>query len=451
MLLDRTTLRNALAKHLRAPLESLPPARRVTFMSHQVEPGVAFVALAGARHHGIEFADEALARGAPFILSDRPHPHALLVDDAAAALLSLGRYARQQLALPVVGITGSAGKTTTKALLAAALNAPASPGNFNTPFALATVLIDAASAAEAPTALVLELGVDAPGDMHVLTTLVQPTAALLTLIAPAHLQALGNLTQVAAEKSALLRAAHGARWASKQAHGWLPADLQAHVRSYRVKTAHGWSSEPTCGHHANHLDHETLRCWADGDPIEVPLPGIGRAFAENALGALMLAQALGINGHTAAARISGARLEPGRLQRSILGPLTLIDDSYNANPASLSEALSILQRTPGERHAVLGAMLELGPESARYHRELGARCAASGLTSLITVGRDARPLAEEAVAAGAPLIDHFDDVEALLAAGTQPPRHGTLLVKGSRGIALERLLRAWRSAAQEPT
>jgi UDP-N-acetylmuramoyl-tripeptide--D-alanyl-D-alanine ligase len=439
--LDPTTLREALADHLRGPLPDLPTPRSVTFDSRRVEPGVAFVALAGAHQHGLQFADEALARGAPYLISDRPHPRAVLVDDAAAALLTLGRYARARLHGPVIGITGSAGKTTAKSLLAAALAAPASPGNFNTPFALATVLIDAAQAdPEAP--LVLELGVDAPGDMALLTDLADPSDGLLTLIAPAHLQALGDLAGVVREKSALLRAAPRHRFASQQAFDQLPADLQPTVTPYRVATAAGWPSEAGVGHHQAETASDRLRAIIAGERVAVALPGTGRALAENALGVLLLAAALGVDPQLAAARIQEARLEPGRLQSLQRGELTLIDDSYNANPASMREALSLLQRAGSPRHAILGSMLELGSDSARYHRELADTCLACDLTSLVTVGSEARALADAAQALGVPLRAHFESVAALIAAGLETPSSGTLLVKGSRGIALERYLQA---------
>jgi UDP-N-acetylmuramoyl-tripeptide--D-alanyl-D-alanine ligase len=441
--LDTDILREALAAHLSGPLGPLPPAHGLTFHSQRVTPGIAFVALPGLHHHGHDFAADALARGAPFILSDRRHPQGVLVDDAAAALLTLGRYARKKLTGPVIGITGSAGKTTSKALLAAALDAPASPGNLNTPYALATILVGAALH-HPQRPLVLELGVDTPGDMAQLTALVQPTDALLTLIAPAHLEALGDLATVALEKGALLRAASGQRFASAQAHRQLPPDLQAGVRVYRALEAEGWPTEADVGHHHSDADGDHLRLSVEGRDIDVALPGAGRAFAENALGALLLAHALGTELDVAAARLQRAALEPGRLARTRLGDLTLIDDTYNANPASLREALTLLGRAEAPRHAILGSMLELGDGSDRYHRELGDACAAAGLASLITVGGAARALGEAAAALGVAWVGHFEDVDALAATPYLPPTQGTLLVKGSRGIGLERLTNRWR-------
>ena len=201
MNLDASTLRRWLGPRLR----DLPPlpgggARGVRFHSDRVRPGDAFVAMAGARAHGERFADDALARGAAFVISDRPRPGAVLVDDAGAALLDLGRAARAARRGRVIGVTGSVGKTTAKALLAAALDAAASPGNLNTPHALATVLVDAWLADDLDRPLVLELGIDHVGEMARLIELVRPTDGLLTAIAPAHLEGLGDLATVAREK-----------------------------------------------------------------------------------------------------------------------------------------------------------------------------------------------------------------------------------------------------------
>ena len=161
MTLDLAMLRRALGDHLlELPASPLPPAGGVRFHSDRVRPGDAFVALGGAATHGVRYADDALARGAAYVITDRPFPGAVRVDDAGAALLALGSAARAVLVGPVVAVTGSAGKTTTKALLAAALDAFASPGNLNTTHALATVLVDAWLAGDPARPLVLELGID---------------------------------------------------------------------------------------------------------------------------------------------------------------------------------------------------------------------------------------------------------------------------------------------------
>ena len=147
-------------------------ASGAAFHSGSVRPGDAFFALRGERAHGLDHADEALARGAAFIVSDRAHPRGIRVEDAGEALLKLGGFARSQLATPVVAVTGSAGKTTTRALLEAALRARATSGNLNTPLPLATSLIDAWLDPDPVRPLVLEVGIDRRGEMAQLAALV---------------------------------------------------------------------------------------------------------------------------------------------------------------------------------------------------------------------------------------------------------------------------------------
>jgi UDP-N-acetylmuramoyl-tripeptide--D-alanyl-D-alanine ligase len=448
MTLDLATLQRTLGAHLLGVPDAAPtPATGVRFHSDRVRPGDAFFALQGAATHGVRFADDALARGAAFVVSDRPYPGAVLVDDAGGALLTLGRAARADRSGPVVAVTGSAGKTTTKGLLAAALDAAASPGNLNTPHALATVLVDLWLAGDDQRPLVLELGVDRSGDMTLLTELVRPTHGIVTLIAPAHLQGLGDLAGVAREKGALLRAATTARYASEAAWRRLPDDLRAGVRRYRVDGPSGESAPdgtpdgPTVGRHVVRQDGERLRVRLGGDAIDLALPGAGRAFAENALAALLVAVDLGVPTRTAADRIERARVEAGRLTPLALGELRLLDDTYNANPASVAAALEVLARAPRPHALVLGSMLELGEASADHHREVGRAIAEQGTDLVWTVGA-----AAAAVADTCGVARHFADAREAAAAADDLPRRGTLLVKGSRGIGLEALVAALRAS-----
>ncbi len=445
MTLDPPNLRALLGDHLVAmPTPTPPPAHGVRFHADRIRPGDAFVALRGAKTHGLRFADDAMARGAAFVISDLPYPGAVLVDDAAAALLTLGRAARAAHRGPVVGVTGSAGKTTTKALLAAALDALSSPGNLNTPHALATILVDAWIAGEPDRPLVLELGIDHVGEMARLTDLVRPTHGLVTLVAEAHLDGLGDLATVAQEKSGALRAATVGRYAADRAWHHLPTPLRYGVRRYRVDAVGtptdvdgaGGPGATTVGRHEVVDGVDRLVATIDGQAVALDLPGPGSALAENALGALRIAVDLGIPFDTAAARLAAARLEPGRLSQRRSGGRLLIDDSYNANPASTAAALEVLARSPRPHALVMGAMLELGSGSAERHRELGRACVERGIETVWIVGAAARPIAETC-----PHARPFPDAASAIAAAAELPGQGTLLVKGSRGIGLEALVR----------
>lgn len=406
------------------PADQLPTATGVAFNSAAVVPGDAFFALPGATSHGMEYAPQALERGAAFIVSDRPHERGILVPDPAGALLTLGRAARARLQGPVIGITGTAGKTSTKAMLAAALRARATPGNFNTPFALAQALIGAhlaetqagPDASERPP-LVLELGIDHAGEMAELTELTRPDHGIITSIGASHLAGLGDIEGVAREKGALLSAAHGVKMVSVSAAEHLPPEL---LEGVLLVGAH---------HVLNGSTGSTLEAF--GRRIELPWPG--RPAAENALMALTMATRLGVDVEVAIERLLKADLEGARLERRLLGDLTIIDDSYNSNPVSLRAALEVLFAAPRPRVAFLGDMLELGDREAEEHRAMGA--ATRGLDLVVAVGRASALMKETN-----PEARWAHDALAATAFLGEVPEGATVLVKGSRGIGLERLI-----------
>lgn len=417
---------------------NLPPATGIAFHSGQVRPGDAFFAFAGAATHGIRYAAEALERGAAYVVSDQPHQRGIEVPDAATALLQLGRHARDQWTAPVIGVTGSAGKTTTKEYLAAALGAGSSPGNFNTPYALATTIANAWLSGTSSRPLVLEMGIDRPGEMAVLTALVRPDAGILTLVAASHLEALGTVQNVADEKSILLASAR-AKFASVQAAGWLDDDLAKATIRYGLARAEAEADlvEPDVGEAdviGEILSHEQGRTRLRVGDVVIELPTLSRAAAENAVGAWAVATHLGVAPRVAAERMAEAALPPGRLQSHPWGRGLVLDDSYNSNPASAAIALDTLRRHAGPHVAVLGDMLELGAERERWHRELGD--ATRGLDRVLALGPESRAIVD-----GNPEAEHFASFDELAGALRYLPREGTVLVKASRGMRLDRAVR----------
>ena len=408
-----------------AAVAGLPHATGVSFHSRRVRSGDAFFALPGTAEHGLAYADAALEAGAAYIVSDKPHPKGVTVPDPAGLLRELGAEARRTFRGTVVGVTGSAGKTTCKAFLGAALGADSTPGNFNTPLALAQTLIDAAvKRGTADGRLVLELGIDHPGEMDTLLRLAQPTHAVLTLIAPSHLAGLGSVAGVAREKLKLVDAAEYALVSIQAATFLSPAQR-------RKVTTYGFEGADVTGTISD-VSPEGQTLSALG--VRVRLPFVGAALAESALAALALAAHLGDDLEMTATRLEHTELEPGRLQIHPLGPLTLLDDSYNSNPASAKAALETLKYFPRPHTAILGDMLELGPDSARFHKELGEQT--TGLDEVIVVGPEMQALLR-----GNSAARHFKtfDLDKLQ---TELPECGTLLVKGSRGTRLERLVAA---------
>ncbi|CAN5844782.1 UDP-N-acetylmuramoyl-tripeptide--D-alanyl-D-alanine ligase [soil metagenome] len=433
--LDMTTLRRVFAERLGVHLADdagFEAATGLAFHDRLVRPGDVFFALPGGHGHGIAHADAALERGAAFVVSDRPHARGVVVPDPAAALLALGHEARAAWSGPIVGISGSVGKTTMKALLAAAIGAHASPGNRNTPLALACTLVEAWLSDDVERPLVLELGIDHVGEMDRLVDLVRPTHGLLTTIDLAHLDGLGDLEGVTREKGRLLHAATQGRYAGSGAWARLDDELRSRTTQYALA-----ASQPPSGTYATNETGATLeaRIHPDDAPVRLTLPGLGSAIAEHALGALRVARDLGVDVGLAAARIEAASIEGRRLEAKRIGDLTVIDDTYNASPTSMRLALTVLRDMPLPHAAVLGDMRELGAHAEGHHDTLASLT--KGVPTLWGVG----PLSERVVRSH-PNARHYPDVSAALADVDALPKHGTLLVKGSRGIELERLVDA---------
>ncbi len=444
-LLDPQALASLLGGRL--PEVPLTPGAGVAYDSRKVRPGDVFFARRGSSGHGIAFADAVLDAGAAFIVSDAPHAAALVVDDTWAALSAVAGAARAALRSPVIGVTGSAGKTTVKTMITAALGGRSTPGNLNTVPALAAALVEAArSDAGLPvpggdlagsggpsSPLVLELGIDHPGEMAELLAFAKPDHAVLTTIGESHLSRLGDVASVAREKGALLSAVTGVRVAGEGAARHLTAAALArtHVVGLLPRTGARELPAPPLGEVAGRLEVGVLRAF--GQAFELPWPGT--AMAENALLTLTLARLLGHEPAAAFARLARAPLEKGRMRRAELGAITLIDDSYNANPLSAALALEVLASAPAPRVAFLGDMRELGEVSRQRHLELGE--ATRGLDLVVAIGPEAAAVAEANPAAH--LAVDWHSAAGLL--GLVPPG-ATVLVKGSRSLGLERLVAA---------
>lgn len=400
---------------------SWPRASGVRFNTGLLRPGDIFFALPGQAEHGIRYADQALAAGASFIVSDQPHERGLLVPDPAGLLRRLGSEARGALDGGVIGVTGSAGKTTTKDLLAGLLKARATPGNFNTLLALATTLVDAALN-EPSRNLVLELGIDRPGEMQELLELTRPDIGVLTSIAPSHSEFLGSLQEIAAQKRQLLDLAP-LRFLSDQAAQHLdslPDGAVVYGLGERARERAEIRGEP--GARQLHYRGQLF-------PLQQP----GSAWATNVTGALAVAHSLGVPAETLRERLMETQISPGRLQLRLAGRRLIIDDSYNSNPASAASALEVLAESAGPRSAILGDMRELGKESSQHHLALGK--ATTGLDLVIFVGEYAADMQS-----GNPSALTAVDAEEAAGLLDRLPREGTVLVKASRSLGFEKLV-----------
>jgi UDP-N-acetylmuramoyl-tripeptide--D-alanyl-D-alanine ligase len=411
-------------------------------------PGALFVALRAERD-GHDFVGDALDRGAAAVLVSKlvEGGGLVLVDDTAAALTALGQAARDRLAdVPVVGITGSTGKTSTKDLTAAAL-APAgpvgaSPVSFNNEIGVPLTLLSSPPGA---VAVVAEMGARGVGHIATLAALCRPTIGVITNIGMAHAQFFGSREEVARAKGELLEALPAAGHAVLCSDDDMTPGLRART-SAAVLTV-GVSASADVRVSAVRLDDDLRPTfhldtpWGSADVP--PLPVRGAHQAGNAAFAVAVAGTVGVPLPDAVAGLAGAVGSPLRmdLRRSSAG-LIVLNDSYNANPTSMAAALDALASlaSGGRRFAVLGAMAELGSQSASEHQRLGKLVATAGVELLVAVG--APDLADGARAAGTEAVD-VPSAEAAVSALLPNLRSGdAVLVKASRVVGLERVAAA---------
>jgi len=420
--------------------------RRATIASGESGPGDLFFGLPGERVNGSEFAPTAIEAGAwgvvidrslssPFVpdtgtkgeLSGEEGAWVFAVDDPLAALQGLARAWRRALGARVVGVTGSVGKTSVKDISRALLpgRVHANRENQNTEIGVPLTVLDAADGTDL---LVLEMAMRGAGQIAELAAIAEPEVAVITNVGPVHVELLGSIAAIAAAKAEVLSA--------------LPEDGVA------VVPAVAGELEPHLAH-APHL----LRFGPGGDVfaaesqvaegltearIETPVGSQRFHFPfseahnlENALAAIAVGVALGAPLGAMADRAANIGFSRFRGERLEMGDgIVLVNDCYNANPVSMRAALSHLATLDGTRRiAVLGAMAELGPGAAGYHREVGESARAAGVDLLLGVGEPAREYAPDE------LLGTPQEAAEWLAAQAEPG--DTILVKGSRSAGLE--------------
>lgn len=427
-----------------------PTYLAVSTDTRTLAPGALFVALAGGRFDGHAFLDEAVARGARGVVvrEGTPAPAAgdvvvYHVPDTLAALGALGRYRRRHLVgARVCAITGTAGKTTTKEMVRAALatryRVHATTGNLNnlvgTPLTLLAAPDDAG-------ALVIEVGTNAPGEIATLAGIVEPDAAIITAIGEGHLEGLGSVAGVLEEKVSLLR---GLRPGGIALVADEPPQLAARAAQLvpELRVA-GWSDRA-------HPDFRATELAVDdeGRPTfrwrghAVRLRARGRANARNALLALGLATEWGVD--PAAAIEAVCAVEPPAMRTELrrIGPIRLLADCYNSNPASLQAAVELLvamERGAG-RVAVVGTMRELGARSDELHERAARSLADAGVDLIVATGEFVRAFEPLAGTLGDRLIRESDPIDAYARLAPRLSGGEVVLLKGSRGVQLERLI-----------
>ena len=422
--------------------------------SRSVAAGELFVALRGERFDGHEFVAAACERGAAAVVVDAAGAEALrgaaadlpriVVADTRIALGELAAAWRARFSLPMIGVTGSNGKTTNKEMITSILKAAfgadavlATQGNLNNDIGLPLTLLGLGAGHKAA---VIELGMNHPGEIAYLARIGRPTVALVTNAQRAHLEGMGTLDTIAAEKGSIFSGLDQDGVAVFNADDpW--ADLwraqSAHCRRRCFSLGGRADVSGQCRTHGleNHI-----AITADGERIEVDLARPGVHNARNALGATAAALAAGVPLAAVRQGLADFRGIKGRLQRraGVHGALVL-DDTYNANPDSVRAGIDVLAATVGRKILVLGDMGEIGEMTGQFHDEIGGYAKSQGVDRLLAFG-ESSALAARNFGTGGEHFRKLEDLVAALLAELTP--EAIVLVKGSRFMRMERVIDA---------
>jgi UDP-N-acetylmuramoyl-tripeptide--D-alanyl-D-alanine ligase len=434
----------------------------VSIDSRTVGGGQLFVAIRGPRFDGHTFVAAALEAGAAAAIVSNErlagYPEAIRgkvlgVPDTLAALQELARAVRRSWGRRIAAVTGSVGKTTTKEILAALLGAKfrvlRSEGNLNNEYGLPLTLLRLDPADEAA---VLELGMNHAGELRRLAEIAEPEVGIVTRVAPVHLEFFSSVDEIALAKRELIEGLHGSDTVAVLNADDPRVARFAEVARGRVLT---FGIDTPAQFRAERIEDRGAEGSAfdfifPGGSTRLSLPLPGRHSVENSLGALAAASVWGVGADEAA--VVFPRLLPGEMRGRLLRfepGFAVISDTYNSNPVALAAMIELLVQTPGYRRRILaaGEMLELGPSSERLHRESGRLAGTKKLDWVIGVQGQASKLVAGAVEAGvgagnARFFRTSSDAAAFLSDLVQPG--DLLLVKGSRGVKMERVVEALR-------
>ena len=415
--------------------------------------GSVFVALRGERVDAHDLLDRAFAGGAAAALVSRPGAvpgPAVRVADTRAALLAIAGDTRSRFAGPVIGITGSTGKTCTKDFAAAVLSSRfrvhASPRSFNTEVGLPLTILNAPEEAEA---LVLEMGSRGIGHIARLCQTARPTVGVVTNVGTSHLGMFGSRENIARAKAELVEALPAEGIAVLNADDPVVSGFRERTPA-RVVT-YGVTGEPDVLGRDVVLDRDALATFTlswrgEEAPVELAVPG--EHLVPDALAAAAAGLALGVTVAECAAALKGASVSAWRMEVHVRADgVRVVNDAYNANPASMAAALKAgrWMARDGRSVAVLGEMAELGDAAVEEHDRIGGLIARLGVGELIVVGEAARAIARGAVreGVGPDHVHEVDTVEEALAAARALVRPGdVVVVKASRAVGLDAVARA---------
>ena len=418
--------------------------------NRDVKPGNLFVCIRGARADGHDFAGSAFEYGAACCLAERAIPEAkgpyVLVDSTLESIKTLGAYHRLRFDIPIIGITGSVGKTTSKEMIAAALGAKfrvlKTLENLNNELGVPLMLL---SLDERHEAAVIEMGISDFGEMGRLARMVRPDIFVITIIGYSHLKELGDLNGVLKAKTeafafmdpqgvAVVNGDDDLLWGfdpgmRKITYGFMPRN------DFRGENVRNEGTDASMCDIASPAGRYTVR-----------IPAYGSHLAHAALSAAVIGNLLGVTDEEICSGVLSYAPVGSRAKVTDTGHITLIDDCYNSNPNSVMAALESLSTLPARRVAILGDMLNLGSDSDRMHFESGAYAARSGIDSLICCGEKAALIYDGYISAGGKAARHFQTKPELTASLPGLIEKGdAVLVKASNSMKFDEIAQAVRN------
>ena len=426
------------------------PISKVETDSRTIHPGTLFIPLAGDRFDGHAYIDSALEGGAAGCVTARererylPGKFYVKVADTQAALRDLAVWYRNRFDIPFIGVTGSVGKTTAKDMLAAVLGVKykvlKTEGNHNNNVGLPLTLLDLNSSHQIA---VLEMGMDKPGEIDYLADIVRPDVGVITNIGDAHIERLGSRENIFKAKCELLPHIKSDGLLVLNGDDALLSTLRGNTPVPAVFCGQGEG----CGYRAqvtggDGVSHIHCRLTTPNMDREVLISALGEHMIYPALIAAAVGERFGLTSDQIEEGFG--QFVPTRMRMNVLrrsSGITILDDTYNANPQSMRAAISALADSRGKRKvAILGDMLELGSFAPALHSGVGEYLGDADVDCLVAVGELARHIAEGARKAGVPQVIHYGTREDAKAALSQVVSPGsTVLVKGSRGMKLEEI------------
>ncbi|MBR0508075.1 MAG: UDP-N-acetylmuramoyl-tripeptide--D-alanyl-D-alanine ligase [Clostridia bacterium] len=406
-----------------------PVVHGLTIDTRTLKPGMGYVAIRGGTFDGHRFIPDAMEKGAILSISDTvvPSPH-IRVNDTVLAYQNAAKLHRERFDIPVVCITGSVGKTTTKQMVKAVLETTfrthATVGNLNNQTGVPTTVL---AIDETHQVSVMELGTNHFGEIDAIARVAEPTICLFTNIGEAHIEFFGSREGIFRGKTEMLK--HMRPGGTIVANG-----DDEYLRTIPNALTYGFSAGVTaravnlCEHG---LDGLSFTAELFGKRLPVRLSVAGKHMVLNALAALLVAHTLGVPDENALFALEAFRPDEGRAGVVRTARFTLIDGSYNCNPTSMEAALDVLKTASGRKVCIFGDMLELGENAPAFHARIGAYAKRCGVDRMLTVGALARNAVFDPADAYETADELIERLPALLQDGD------TVLVKASYGMHLK--------------